>query len=278
MRNVGEIETWLKEHSINNFIISEDLYVTVHGNVNLNERLNGQKLPIKFKMVDGYFDISNNNLTTLEGCPKTVTRDFNCSKNKLTSLFECPIDVGEFDCSHNQLKTLSYSPKEVKGSFDCSFNELTSIKGSPRTIKGHFKCNDNRLISLKGGPKYIDTYFDCSHNFLERLIGGPVAVGHDYICNGNSLMDLDSIADEIGWDLVTDIRLNHLTSSYNEEEKYWRYKGSEVVAHIYKPIVALTNIDDISRWLRKHEIRSFTVLKDNSVDVHGDVKLTQIIP
>jgi hypothetical protein len=274
MNNLAEIESWLKEHSINNYMISEDFYITVQGNVNLHERLNGSKLPVKFKMVDGYFDISNNNLTTLEGCPKTVTKDFNCSKNKLNSLFECPVEVGDFDCSHNQLKTLSYSPKEVRGSFDCSFNELTSIKGSPRTIKGHFNCSDNNLASLKGGPQYIDTYFDCSDNFVERLTGGPVSVGHDYICNGNNLTDLDSIADEIGWDLITDIRLNHVTSSYNEEDKCWRYKGSEVVAHIYKPIVALTNVDDISRWLRKHEIRSFTILPDNSVNVHGDIKLS----
>ena len=164
MNNLAEIENWLKEHSINNYMISEDFYITVQGNVNLNGRLNGKKLPIKFKMVDGYFDISNNNLSTLEGCPKIVTKDFNCSKNKLNSLFEGPSEAGDFDCSHNLLKNLSYAPKEVKGNFNCSFNELTSIKGSPRTIKGHFNCSDNKLVSLKGGPKYIDTYFICSHS------------------------------------------------------------------------------------------------------------------
>ena len=135
----AEVEKWLREQGISNYTISEDLYVSVQGSVNLNGKLNGQKLPVKFKQVDGYFDISNNNITTLEGCPKTVSRDFNCSRNKLTSLFDCPAEVGEFDCSHNLLKTLSYAPKEVKGSFDCSYNELTSITGSPRTIKGHFK-------------------------------------------------------------------------------------------------------------------------------------------
>lgn len=44
MPNLGEIENWLKEHSINNYMISEDLYVSVQGNVNLNERLNGKKI------------------------------------------------------------------------------------------------------------------------------------------------------------------------------------------------------------------------------------------
>lgn len=274
MLNLGEIENWLKEHSINNYMISEDLYVSVQGNVNLNERLNGKKIPIKFDRIEGYFDISNNNLTTLEGCPKVVVKDFNCSKNKLVSLFDAPTEVGDFDCSYNQLKTLSYAPKEVKGSFNCSFNELTSIKASPRTIKGHFKCNDNKLVSLEGGPKNIDTYFDCSHNFIERLNGGPVTVKHDYICNGNNLADLEGLADEIGGDLVTDIKLNNLTSRFNEEEKYWKYKGSEVISHIYKPMVALNNNEDILNWLNKYDIKGFTILSDGSVDVAGDVKLS----
>ncbi len=274
MLNLGEIENWLKEHSINNYMISEDLYVSVQGNVNLNERLNGKKIPIKFDRIEGYFDISNNNLTTLEGCPKVVVKDFNCSKNKLVSLFDAPTEVGDFDCSYNQLKSLSYAPKEVKGSFNCSFNELTSIKASPRTIKGHFKCNDNKLVSLEGGPKNIDTYFDCSHNFIERLVGGPITVKHDYICNGNNLSDLEGIADEIGGDLVTDIKLNNLTSRFNEEDKYWKYKGSDVIAHIYKPMVALNNNEDILNWLNKYDIKSFTILPDGSVDVQGDVKLS----
>ena len=43
-------------------------------------------------------------------------------------------------------------------------------------------------------------------------------------------------------------------------------KGALIIAHIYKPLVALTNIDDISRWLSKHDIKSFKILPDNSVD------------
>lgn len=277
MLSVSDIENWLREHGINNYHISEDFYVSVQGNVNLSEKLNGEKLPIKFDRIDGYFDISNNGLETLEGAPKTVLKDFNCSKNKLSSLFDCPTEVGEFDCSYNQLKNLSYGPKEVKGSFNCSYNELTSIKASPRTVKGHFKCNDNKLVSLEGGPKNIDTYFDCSHNLLERLNGGPIAVKQDYICNGNRLADLEGVADEIGGDLVTDIKLN-IPSRYDEEGQFYRYKGQEAITHIYKPIVALTNVEDIQAWLEKFDIKNATILSDNSVDVHGDVKLSNRLP
>lgn len=273
-KSVFEMEKWLKEFSISNYSISEDFYITVYGNVNLNGKFNEKSLPVKFKLVDGYFDISNNNLTSLEGAPETVTKDFNCSNNNLTSLLDAPYKVGDFDCSNNKLVNLSHCPKEVSGSFDCSSNQIISIKGSPRSIKGFFKCSNNKIESLKGGPKYVETYFDCSNNNLRELAGGPLSVGQDYICNGNVLSDLDNIADEIGWDLITNIRLNHLTSSFNEEQNSWKYKGSEVVSHVYKPIVALNNIDDISKWLRKHDIKSFSILKDNSVNVNGDVKLS----
>ena len=274
MNSLAEIEKWLKEHSINNYIISEDLHITVQGNVNLSQKLNTKKLPVKFKMVDGYFDISKNGLTSLEGCPKVVTRDFNCSKNNLHSLFEGPTAVGDFDCSYNQLKNLSYAPKEIKGNFDCSHNEIVSINGMPRTIRGFFNCSYNKIVSLKGGPKNVEAIFDCSNNSIERLINGPVSVGQDYICSKNNLTDLDGVADEIGWSLITDIRLNHVTNSFNNEEKTWKYKGSEVISHIYKPIVALTTIDEITKWLRKYEIKKFTILKDNSVNVHEDVRLS----
>lgn len=278
MNNLGDVENWLKEHSINNYTISEDFHVSVQGNVNLNDKLKGQNLPILFDRIEGYFDISNNNLTSLVGCPNVVAKDFNCSKNKLASLFDCPVEVGEFDCSHNLLKNLSYGPKEVKGNYNCSFNELTSIKASPRTIKGYFRCNDNKLASLDGGPKNIDDDFDCSHNFLERLNGGPITVKHDYLCHGNKLSDLEGIADEIGGDLVTDIKLSNVLSKFNEEDQSSKYKGSEVIAHIYKPVVSLVNNEDIVTWLNRFDVKSYTILSDGSVDVAGDVKLSGRLP
>jgi len=273
MRSFAAVEKWLKEHSIENFTISDDLQVTVHGSVNLNGKLNAKQLPVKFKVVNGYFDISDNGLETLDGCPEKVGKDFNCSKNELDSLLGAPSKVGDFDCSSNKLTSLSYCPKEVIGFFNCSNNQITSIKGSPRTIKGYYKCNDNKIESLKGGPKYIDAYFDCANNYIKELHGGPLTVGQDYVCNGNLLKELDGIADSIGWDLITDVRLNKLANSYNEEEKSWKYKGKDVVEHVYKPVVALTNKDDISRWLTKHEIKNFEVLSDYSVNVKGSVKL-----
>lgn len=272
--NIIKIEEWLDNNGISNYSISEDLYITVYSNVNLNGKLKGDTLPVKFKIVDGYFDISNNKLVSLLGSPQIVKKDFNCSNNNLESLFEGPHSVGDFDCSNNNLNKLSYSPKDVKGYYNCSNNSLISIKGSPRRIEEYFKCSNNKIESLIGAPKYVGTYFDCSNNNLKKLSGGPNFVGQDYICFENNLTNLDNIADEIGWDLVTDIRLNHLESRLNEENSSIRYKGNEVISHIYKPIVSLNTIDEISAWLIRYGIKDFTILNNNTVDVPSDVRLS----
>ena len=82
------------------------------------------------------------------------------------------------------------------------------------------------------------------------------------------------MADEIGGDLLTDVKLNNLTARYDDEEKYWKYKGSKVISHIYKPMVALVSNEDIINWLQKYDIKNYTILSDSSVDVAGDVKLS----
>lgn len=275
MKDIKEIEEWLDYHDIKNYSISSNLNVKVYGSVNLKSKISEQVLPVVFESINGYFDISENNLESLEGCPEIVQKDFNCSNNNLASLFGAPHTVGDFNCAKNRLKDLSYSPKKVEGYFNCSDNYITSINGSPRTIKGYFKCANNDLISLKGGPKYIADYFDCSDNKIEHLKSGPVTVGKDYICFWNELRGLEDLANEISWDIITDISLNHIaSSSFDEEKKVWRYKGNEVIKHIYKPIVAITNKDDISKWLNGHNIKKFTILSDNSVNVQGDVKLS----
>lgn len=276
MKSLSDIRKWLKSKNIENYTISEDLYITVHGNVDLDGKVVERELPVKFEVVDGYFNIANNNLETLEGCPKKVARDFNCSNNKITSLFGGPQIVGDFDCSNNELKNnLSYGPKEVYGYYNCSNNRLSTIDGAPRSIVEYFNCSNNLLTSLKGGPKYVDGFFDCSQNRLETLKGGPITVGQDYICYWNQLKNLNDVADEISWNLITDISLNHITKSFDEEKKVWTYKGEEVIGHIYKPLLDLTDKDDIRRWLLKHGVKDFHILKDNSVKVQGDVNFSK---
>ena len=64
------------------------------GDVDLSE-LGLEKLPVRFKEVEGDFDCHHNKLTSLEGAPKEVRGNFDCSYNELTSLEGAPKVVGD---------------------------------------------------------------------------------------------------------------------------------------------------------------------------------------
>ena len=73
------------------------------GNLVLND-LKLTKLPdiLKDISVGGSFICNGNNLTSLEGAPKSVGGNFNCSYNELTSLEFAPKSVGrDFVCHNN---------------------------------------------------------------------------------------------------------------------------------------------------------------------------------
>jgi len=76
------------------------------GNLSLRE-LNLTKLPeiLKNITVDGHFDCSHNNLTSLENSPKSVSHSFFCDNNKLTSLVGAPKTIsGDFYCYNNPVQ------------------------------------------------------------------------------------------------------------------------------------------------------------------------------
>jgi len=129
--------------------LNSDGTYSSEGNVNLSG-LGLTILPVKFKEVKGYFDCSNNQLTSLEGSPIKVSKGFWCAHNKLTSLEGCPKEVGGgFDCYNNNLTSLEGAPEKVAGSFHCSGNELTSLKGAPREVGLDFWCGENPVSICK---------------------------------------------------------------------------------------------------------------------------------
>ena len=87
------------------------------GNLNL-QNLHLTKLPeiLKDITVDGDFYCGNNNLTSLENCPKTVSGVFGCSSNFLKSLEGAPKFVGEdFMCRFNPGK---FTEKDIRAVCD----------------------------------------------------------------------------------------------------------------------------------------------------------------
>ena len=113
---IYQIKKWLKKYNIKNYMINYDLTIDVDGMVHFSKYHNGLlsgNFPeyIQFgKMINGYFSIRGCNLTTLRGCPTSIS---NGSTN-----FN-----GDFSCSDNKLTSLKYAPKEITGNFICNRNK-----------------------------------------------------------------------------------------------------------------------------------------------------------
>jgi hypothetical protein len=132
------VEKWLKKYNIVHYQINDDLTINVNGEVNLStSRLSGS-LPkyIKFNIVDGKFNISNNKITSLKGCPKIVKSNF--------------------ECMYTDIKNLKYSPIEVNGSYLCSYmHNLQSLEGLSQKISNGFYCrhhHNHKIFSKEDIP------------------------------------------------------------------------------------------------------------------------------
>ncbi len=198
MKSSSEIEEICKKLNIRNYTINDDGSIDVNGNISLRQR-GLTELPLKFNKVSGYFDCSDNKLTSLEGCPEYVGDYFKCERNLgLKSLKGCPKYIGgSFNCGKCKLVNLEYSPIKVGGYFDCSDNDLTTLKGSPDKIVSNFVCMFNELTTLEGSPKNVTSNFDCSFNILTTLKGSPSNIGGDMHCYDNDIRDLYGISDNI---------------------------------------------------------------------------------
>jgi len=118
------IAKWLDQQGIRNYHIRQDLSVDVRGDVDLGEK----KLtffPVNFGTIEGSFNVSLNQLTSLKGAPKAVHGSFYCGFNRLVNLEGCPETVtGTFGCWNNRLESLEFCPKFVGDSFNASDNPL----------------------------------------------------------------------------------------------------------------------------------------------------------
>jgi hypothetical protein len=123
---------------------------------------------IRFGMVAGDFYCAGNQLTILEGAPRTVEGNFYCENNQLISLTGAPQTVkGDFWCERNLLTTLEGAPQTVEGDFYCYSNKLTTLEGAPETVRGDFSCSINQLTSLAGAPQTVEGGFYCDAFPLE---------------------------------------------------------------------------------------------------------------
>lgn len=138
------IERELERYNIKNYTINKDLSVDVDGNVNISFR-GLTKIPFKFGKVTGYFDCSDNKLSSLEGCPYFVGGDFECSRNRLRTLVGSPEEAGgSFNCVENKIVTLEGLSAEIGGNLYCESNRLSSLD-TVSNIKGNIHCYENNI-------------------------------------------------------------------------------------------------------------------------------------
>jgi hypothetical protein len=177
-----------EKYGIENYTINDDLSIYVNGNVNLSY-FKISNIPLKFGIVIGNFDCSDNKLTSLEGCPESVGGNFDCSYNKLKSLEGCPKWVGgDFRCSNNKmLKTLEFCPESVGRNFSCYNNKLKSLEFCPKSVGGNFICSYNKLTTLEFGPKWIGGFFKCDGNKIWSFKGIPDNFYKGIFCNENPI-------------------------------------------------------------------------------------------
>ena len=150
------------------------------------------KIPLTFNSVFGNFDCSDNELTTLKGCPKFFDGDFYCYLNQLSELRYGPkIVCGNYICSGNKLKSLFGSPNEVNGDFVCSNNLLKNLKNCPDIINGNFIVIDNQITNSIYLPKIIKYNFIHDIRVHEKYIENFTFIGiNDYNQSANKLTEL----------------------------------------------------------------------------------------
>lgn len=183
------IEFNIEKFGIKNYIIDDDLNVNVKGDVDISGR-GLIKIPIKFNIIDGDFNCSNNKLTNLVNSPMTVNGIFDCSNNNIYTLIGGPrfIDMA-YDCSNNLLEDLDGYPDICVNVFDCSNNYIKTLIHLPKILNvKYFDVSNNKLKDLRGPLKAKN--FDCSNNNITTLVNGLTECNGTFICNYNKLNNL----------------------------------------------------------------------------------------
>jgi hypothetical protein len=127
--------------------------VTTHVGVYLAKKFSTGILPIKFKYVYGDFSLSGGKLTTLAGCPSSVTGDFYCEGNRLTSLEHAPSGPVQVGCSRNKLTSLEHCPPNTE-ELACDENLLTCLDSCPPTK--YCYAPKNPFQHFRNTPAHID--------------------------------------------------------------------------------------------------------------------------
>jgi hypothetical protein len=171
----SEIEEWLRENSIYDYRINDDLTVDIRGDLIFNFS-QIKRIPFQFGIVSGKY-VCAHRLLTLEGSPRRVEGDLSISHiSELTSLKGAPEYVGRdliFGNCH-RVKSLVGAPKEIGGDFTISnASSLESLAGFPAKMSGDFSFtipdNGMPLLELLHTRGLVFAFLAGSHPKLKLL-------------------------------------------------------------------------------------------------------------
>jgi len=128
LKTKEDIDNWLYNVEVENYVINSDMTVDAKVvNISCN---NLEYIPVQFGNV-GYFNCSDNLLTSLKGCPKTMVES----------------DINGFECSENKLVSLEFCPEYINGDFELLNNRIRSFKYFPR-VRGRINFYSNPIYEL----------------------------------------------------------------------------------------------------------------------------------
>ena len=269
--NREDISDFLHYIGVQKFTILDDMRVSTREDIHLSN-MQLTHLPLRFCVVTGKFDCSNNKLTSLEGAPR-LTHEFNCSHNVLESLQHGPKEVKAYDCSYNKLKSLegvADTFKNVYAELNCSYNELSNLEHCPylwklnvshnrvATLKGITKsvtwllCSHNNLTNMEHVPSFMEGNLELNHNHIKNMIGMPKTIWGDIILTANPL-DLPKLTGFEHSDLHGKIHF----SSKDEDLSNFRKedKSDEVILSIQELKTYLLNREFLEKLHKPEKIQ-----------------------
>jgi hypothetical protein len=97
------IKSWCADQWIRNYTINDDMSIDVRATIVIASFIS--KLPIKFRHT-GNFILDNNNLTTFENFPKTIDGYLDVTNNNLRDIYNIPIVSGSIRINSNPVFSL----------------------------------------------------------------------------------------------------------------------------------------------------------------------------
>ena len=161
---------YLKLFELYNYIDNPDGSIDIYGDIDLRFN-NLRKILVKYNKINGHFNCSWNDLTSLEGSPVEVNGYFSCHNNKLTSFQFAPkIIRGDFVCAYNNIKTFEYFPIYVKN-FNCFENPIWEV--------WHLFRDTTKIELLNDFDVFRDEDTDEPAIVMDRLNDFLLTIGED---------------------------------------------------------------------------------------------------